>query len=258
MSSENEAGEPMLVNRAIDMMEWTHSGGTFVSIENARCPHHYQLPIQYYCLDCNENCFCSECALSRHSKCDVRTLDEAFPVIVYNFLKKWISQLSTRCENLDVGFTHLLQDKQQEWILKLQELQLILSRVNGDALNAMKNLQSEIEAWLAENREKVTAEYQKFKEEVEQVLESYATNAKMLREQRKLSPAKLLYFYNQNYQTLRQMLLGATPRDSEFVIQMIPKQLKGHIDAVNGAFLGVSNILNSAEHNVRYVHESSG
>ncbi|KAK1444035.1 hypothetical protein BgAZ_209110 [Babesia gibsoni] len=251
--SGRSASTPALTKRSIDPLEWSVPGVSFASVENVRCPHHYLLPIQYFCLDCKngEGCFCSECALTRHATCNVRTLDEAYTCIMNNVIRKWASQFSCRSDNLEVIFAQQLADKREEWTMKLQEVQTALCKTYDDINSTLRELETSLTKWLKQSHKIYSQEHEKIYSHVKSTLDSYAANAEMLRRQRRLPPARLLLFYNENYVKLRQMLLGTTPRDSERVIGNATRHLGTRLDNISATSVGYSKILTQLERDIR-------
>ncbi|UKJ90679.1 hypothetical protein MACJ_001613 [Theileria orientalis] len=243
-----------LVKRETGGLDTLESVGSFASIENSRCPDHYDLPIQYFCLNCKRHCFCSECALTNHQNCEVMTLDEAFKYILNNEINKWIAQLSTKSENLQVGFRLFLGDKRELWALKLQDLQNNSARTNQIVYNTLQEVNSSTRNWISEKNRQIQDQYQDYKKQVEQILVKYEDVAKSLREERKSPPAELLRFYNKNYQHLRQLLLSGIlehGKDLECVVKNTPKQLKSEIAAGNAKFKKVAGLLSNFQYNIR-------
>ncbi|GIX63353.1 tripartite motif protein, putative [Babesia caballi] len=247
------ADGPTLGRLGVDHLEWSQPGTSFASVENVRCPHHFALPIQYFCLDCKngEGCFCSECALTRHATCDVRTLDEAYTMVLNNVIRKWASQFTSRADGLDVTFAQQLADKREEWTMKLQEVQGALLKSCDDISTTLRELEHSLLRWLTQSHQSFTQEHEKVCAHVERTLESYAANAEMLRQQRRLPPARLLLFYNENHARLRQMLLGTTPRDSERVIGQAARHLGTRLDNINATCVEYSKLLTQLERSIR-------
>ncbi|ORM41605.1 uncharacterized protein BXIN_2695 [Babesia sp. Xinjiang] len=252
-SGVKRAHGPTIPRRSIDAQEWVQSGVSFASVENVRCPHHFALPIQYFCLDCKygEGCFCSECALTRHATCDVRTLDEAFTVVVNNVIRKWASQFSSRADGLEVTFTQQLIDKREEWTMKLQEVQGSLLKTCEDITTTLRELENSLMRWVTQSHKTFAQENEKVCEHVERTLESYASNAEMLRQQRRLPAARMLLFYHENHAKLKQMLLGTTPRDSERVIRQAVRHLGTRLDNINAICVDYEKAILQLERKIR-------
>ncbi|KAK2195210.1 hypothetical protein BdWA1_002883 [Babesia duncani] len=251
--SKEYNGDEKLVERSVNNLEWTDSGSTLAVVEDARCPHHFSLPIQYFCLDyCNgEGCFCSECALTKHANCDVRTLREAHSVVISSVVCKWANQLAARLENLRIVFAQQLQDKREEWTTRLQESHASLYRVTNDMDASLCEMEASLVKWLSDLHQEFMHDLEAIKTKTMSVIDSYAKNATTLRQQRRLSHTDLLLFYNANYANLRQMLLGLTPRDSERVAQAECKHLKDKIEAMNKCALQVTETLAKLDQNIR-------
>ncbi|GFE55199.1 tripartite motif containing protein, putative [Babesia ovis] len=244
---------PGLTRRSIDPQEWAQPGVSFATLENVRCPHHFALPIQYFCLDCKygEGCFCSECALTRHATCDVRTLEEAYAMVLNNVIRKWASQFSSRADSLEVTFAQQLIDKREEWTMKLQEVQSAMLKASEDVTSTLREMENSLLRWLTQSHKSFTQEHQKLCEQVESTLESYASNAEMLRQQRRLSTTRLLLFYHENHAQLKQMLVGTTPRDSERVIRQATRHLGVRLDNINSTCLEYEKEIACLERKIR-------
>ncbi|GBE59840.1 tripartite motif containing protein, putative [Babesia ovata] len=243
-----------LRSHSIDPVELTKPGATFASVENLRCPHHFALPIQYFCLDCKdgEGCFCSECALTRHATCDVRTLEEAYTTVLNNVIRKWASQFSSRADGLELTFAQQLEDKREEWSMKLQEAQSVLNRMCDDVTTTVRELETSLTRWLNQSHRSFAQEHDKIRDHVESTLESYAKNADMLRQQRRLPAARMLLFYNENHVMLRELLLGTTPRDSERMIAQATRHLGVRLDNINATAVEYSKLIRQLERNIRH------
>lgn len=252
-ASDRMTGTPRLTRRSVDPLEWCQPGVSFASVENVRCPHHYSLPIQYFCLDCKngEGCFCSECALTRHATCDVRTLEEAYTTILNSVIRKWASQFNCRSENLEVTFAQQLSDKREEWTMKLQEVQTALLKTYDDVHGTLRELEASLIQWLKQSHQMLSQEHEKVYNHVKTTLDSYAANAEMLRQQRRAPATRLLLFYNENHTKLRQMLLGTTPRDSERVIGNATRHLGVRLDNISATAVEYSKALTKLERDIR-------
>ncbi|EDO08698.1 hypothetical protein BBOV_III011460 [Babesia bovis T2Bo] len=251
--STRTSDAPGLTRHSIDSQEWSQPGVSFASVENVRCPHHYALPIQYFCLDCKfgEGCFCSECALTRHASCDVRTLDEAYNMILNNVIRKWASQFSSRTDSLEVTFAQQLVDKREEWTMKLQEVQTAIMKTSDDITTTLRDMETKLLQWINQSHKSFMEEHDRLCEHVESTLESYANNAEMLRQQRRLSPARLLLFYHENHVKLKQMLVGTTPRDSERVIRQATRHLGVRLDNINSTCVEFEKEIAHLERSIR-------
>ncbi|CDR95977.1 hypothetical protein, conserved [Babesia bigemina] len=240
--------------QSMDPLDLTKPGAAFASVENVRCPHHFALPIQYFCLDCKdgEGCFCSECALTRHATCDVRTLEEAYTTVLNNVIRKWASQFTTRADGLELTFAQQLEDKREEWTMKLQEAQGVLNRMCEDVTTTVRELETSLVRWLNQSHRSFAQEHEKIREHVENTLESYAKNADMLRQQRRLPAARMLLFYHENHVMLRELLLGTTPRDSERMISQATRHLGVRLDNINATAVEYSKLIRQLERSIRH------
>uniref|UniRef100_A0A3B0MT14 B-box zinc finger containing protein, putative n=1 Tax=Theileria annulata TaxID=5874 RepID=A0A3B0MT14_THEAN len=242
------------VNREIGKLDSIDSIG-LATIENARCPEHYELPIQYFCLTCNVHCFCSECALSSHSGCEVLTLKEAYNTVVNTYINKWISQISTKSENLQVSFKKVLEDKRDQWTLKLQDLinnsKQMHNKINDD-LELIKNRMSE---WVANNNKEIQNELETYTEEIDKIVQEYEEMIEKLRTERNnKNLTEILQFYNENCEYLRQIILGDTPRDVEYFVKNAPKHIRDRINISNNTFKEMTNKLTELQQNIRNCH----
>ncbi|KAF5153693.1 B-box zinc finger family protein [Theileria parva strain Muguga] len=263
----------MSVTREVGKLCTLDSLGSHVMIENARCPDHYELPIQYYCLSCNVHCFCSECALTTHSHCDIMTLTEAFTTVVNTQVNRWISQINTRSENLQISFKKLLEDKRDQWTLKLQDLINNSVQTNNKLQEDMEEIRASVSEWVEQSNKRLTSEIESRKSEINNLLKELEEITKKLRNERNnQNKTQLLYFYNQNYNYLREIILGHihgvdTLNGSNKVngvngvdgvwngdVKKIVSEMKERMTENNNLFKEMMSKLTELQHNIRNCH----
>ncbi|CCF72595.1 tripartite motif protein, putative [Babesia microti strain RI] len=233
------------VAREVERLEWADSESSLAILENFRCPNHYKLPIQYFCLDCLIPCVCSECALSRHSNCNVKTLPEAFSTVLHEYVRKWAAKLSARKQNLETTFLDLLEDRKVEWSEKLQIAKLQVSKSNSQMTQTIMESKDKITNLFTNKITDFISQCKKDEDLTLNLTKHLRDNASMLRDRTsgKYNDIELLTFFNQNAEMLRRILSGRDAQSSYLRLVQTPSQRESELKRITAQLDNIQSTL---------------
>ncbi|VEV58840.1 tripartite motif protein, putative [Plasmodium vinckei vinckei] len=119
---------------------------SITSIENIRCNHHYNYPIQYFCHTCCTKCFCSECAINgiHTPQCNIENINAAFITVLNNYLIQWNEIINELMNDLEVNFYESLEDTRNDWSSVLSECYYNISSKINYIINNMHKMEKDI------------------------------------------------------------------------------------------------------------------
>ncbi|CAD2103749.1 tripartite motif protein, putative [Plasmodium vinckei brucechwatti] len=183
---------------------------SITSIENIRCNHHYNYPIQYFCHTCCTKCFCSECAINgiHTSQCNIENINAAFITVLNNYLIQWNEIINELINDLEVNFYESLEDTRNDWSSVLSECYYNISSKINYIVNNMHKMEKDIFNQLdiyMENFKKDNLDYVELLNSKYDDIENTISIIRANKFQK--NPIDLIKFYNNNINIIDRTLM---------------------------------------------------
>ncbi|SCN62637.1 tripartite motif protein, putative [Plasmodium chabaudi chabaudi] len=183
---------------------------SITSIENIRCNHHYNYPIQYFCHTCCTKCFCSECAINgiHTSQCNIENINAAFITVLNNYLIQWNEIINELINDLEVNFYESLEDTRNDWSSVLSECYYNISSKINYIINNMHKMEKDIFNQLDTYMENFKKDNLDYVELLNAKYDDIENTISIIRANKfQKNPIDLIKFYNNNINIIDRTLM---------------------------------------------------